>query len=429
LLMFVDKVRIKVKAGDGGRGCVAFRREKGVPHGGPSGGDGGRGGSVILSASGHMRTLVDFQFRPEYKAGRGEHGMGSDCHGQDAADVIAGVPLGTMIYDETGALLGDLTLAGQQLVVATGGRGGRGNRRFASATRQAPRLAEPGERGEERTLDLELKLLADTGLVGLPNAGKSLLLSKISAAHPKVADYPFTTKEPQLGVVSLGPGESFVVADLPGLLEGAHRGVGLGHEFLRHASRTRILVHVVDAGTEKTEAELLHDCEAITGELKAYSASLLERPRILAANKLDMPGAAKRCAMLRRYARTKKGGKIEFHQISALTGAGVDRLVRAMQGALAKAPAPYMPVAEPAAIVTPRGVARVKVMRDQRGIFLVRGRELERLVASLDPAKKDALRGLQDDFDRLGVEEALSRAGAKRGDRVRIGEFEFEYSP
>jgi len=329
----------------------------------------------------------------------------------------------------TGQILGDLIAEGQRVVAANGGRGGRGNQHFATSTAQAPKLAEPGEAGEERSLQLELRILADVGLVGMPNAGKSLLLSKISAAHPKVADYPFTTREPHLGVVSLGLGESFVVADLPGLIEGAHRGVGLGHEFLRHVSRTRVLVQVVDVGLEKPVAELIRDHESILEELKLHDAGLLQRPRILAANKLDMPGARKRFEALRKHAMKRGLKEKDCLAISALTGKGVKELMREMQRVLAKAPVPELHVKEVPVVLTPKGRPQVKVMRDQRGMFLVRGRELERLVANLDTGAKEAIRQLHGDFERLGVESALAHAGARRGDKVKIGDLEFEYVP
>jgi len=425
--MFIDRARIHVKAGDGGRGCVAFRREKGVPRGGPSGGDGGRGGSVILVADRHMRTLVDFHFRPDFKAGRGQHGMGSRCNGRDAEDLVIRVPPGTVIREAgEGALLDDLAADGRQLVAAKGGKGGKGNQNFATATRQSPDWAEPGERGEERDLELELRILADVGLVGMPNAGKSLLLSKISAAHPRVAAFPFTTKEPNLGVVSLGPGNSFVVADLPGLLEGAHRGVGLGHEFLRHVSRTRVLVHVVDVGWEKPASEVVRDHDTVLDELRLYDPDLLTRPRVVAANKTDLPGSKKRFEALKKRASKTGGGTCL--PISALTGSGVDRLVRAMQAALAGAPEPVLNLgAGPAVTLRPRGVAAVRVVRDRRGRFLVRSREAEKLVAGIDARSGGTIRSLQAEFRRLGVEDALKEAGARSGDRVRIGDLEFEY--
>ncbi len=427
--VFIDRSTIRVKAGDGGRGCVAFRREKGVPHGGPSGGDGGAGGSIWLKADAHLRTLIDFQFRPEYKARRGEHGLGSRCSGRDSEDMIVLVPPGTIVRDlGTGLVIADLVTHGQTALVAKGGRGGRGNQHFATSTRQAPDWAYPGVPGESRTLELELRVIADVGLLGLPNAGKSLLLSKISAARPKVAAYPFTTKEPQLGVVSLGAGESFVVADLPGLLEGAHRGVGLGHEFLRHVSRTRVLVHVVDVGTEKPLAELKRDHDVILEELARYDPILASRPRVLAGNKMDMPGAEARFASLAKHAL--KAGAAEALPMSALTGTGVPRIMRAMQKALQGAPIPVLTQPEaPAAVLSPKGRARVRVVRDIRNRFVLRGREIERAVAGADLADRKGLRHLQAELTRLGVDDALRVAGAKAGEIVQIGALEFEYEP
>jgi GTP-binding protein len=425
--MFVDRAAIRVKAGDGGRGCVAFRREKGVPHGGPSGGDGGRGGDVVLVADVHMRTLIDFQFRPEYKAGRGGHGEGSQCSGRDSEDLLVRVPPGTIVREKGGGVMADLVADGNRVVGARGGMGGRGNQHFATSRWQTPKWAEPGEAGEERRLELELRVLADAGLVGLPNAGKSLLLSKISAAHPKVANYPFTTREPQLGVVSLGLNESFVVADLPGLIEGAHLGAGLGHEFLRHISRTRVLVHLIDVGTELPVKDILKGYDTILAEIGEYDSRLLKRPRVVGANKMDMPGAEKRFEALARHA--KKRGVKEVHQLSALTGKGVDRLVRAVQKALASAPVPELGLEEEPGMLAPRGVPRVRIVRDQRGTFLIRNKELEKAVARLDAHSKEDLRALQGDMTRLGVDEALARAGIKRGDWVRVGDLVFQYEP
>jgi GTP-binding protein len=427
--MLIDHVTIKVQAGAGGRGCVAFRREKSEPHGGPSGGDGGRGGSIILLADPSMQTLIDFQYRPEFKAHHGGHGMGSQCNGRDSDDIIVRVPLGTVVRDPAqGRTLADMTTAGQRLIAAKGGIGGRGNMHFTTSVAQTPRFAEPGVAGEERTLQLELRMLADVGLVGLPNAGKSLILTKVSAARPKVADYAFTTTEPNLGVVSLGLGESFVVADLPGLIEGAHTGVGLGHAFLRHIARTRIIVHVVDVGSEKTLAELKRDHDTILAELREHDPVLLERPRILAGNKTDMPGAEKRFASLAAYAK-KKGAAISF-PISALTGEGLPKLLRGMQKALKHAPLPPLATAGEAELVMrPRGSSRVKVMRDQDGRFIVRSRALERLVAGTDTDEKPELRKLQEEFTRMGVDAALIRAGVHKGDLILVGDYQFEYIP
>lgn len=322
--MFIDRARIYVKAGDGGNGCVAFRREKFVPKGGPSGGDGGRGGNVILRADPHLNTLLAFRYRRVYRAGRGAHGEGSGRTGKSGQDAVVGVPLGTTVYDEaTGQQIADLTRAGQEVVVARGGRGGRGNAHFATPTHRTPREAEPGEKGEERWLRLELRLIADVGLVGLPNAGKSSLLARISAARPKIADYPFTTTEPVLGVVPLPPAGGIVVADIPGLIEGAHRGAGLGHEFLRHIERTRVLVHVVDL----SRPDPLADLAVVEHELEHYAPSLVRRPSLVAGNKRDLPEGRDRwpavAAALRARGRRVVG-------ISAATGEGIPQLVQAM---------------------------------------------------------------------------------------------------
>jgi len=324
-------------------------------------------------------------------------------------------------------VLADLVSEGARVVAVKGGRGGRGNQHFASSRQQTPMWAEPGEAGEEKKIELELRVIADAGLVGLPNAGKSLLLSKISAAHPQVADYPFTTKEPQLGVVSLGRDENFVVADLPGLIEGAHLGAGLGHEFLRHVSRTRVLVHMIDVGTEFPVKDILKGYDTILKEIGEYDAGLLKRPRVVAANKMDMPGAESRYAALVKHAR--KHGVKEVLPVSALTGKGMDRLVRAVQKALSGAPVPDLGLEMEPATMVPRGSPRVRIVRDQQGTFLVRNRALEKIVAKTDPHSKTGLTGLQGDFARLGVDEALKRAGAHRGDWIRVGDLVFEYEP
>ncbi|HLX75357.1 MAG TPA: GTPase ObgE [Terriglobales bacterium] len=330
--MFIDEAKIRVNAGDGGNGCMAFRREKFVPRGGPSGGDGGNGGDVVMESSERHNTLVHFRFNPEYKAERGRHGEGSNRKGHDGADVVLKVPVGTIVYDdETGERLHDFSQPDERVVIARGGRGGRGNARFATSTHQAPRECEPGRPGEERAYRLELKLLADVGLVGYPNVGKSTLISRISAARPKIADYPFTTLQPNLGVVAVGqPGDpdqvSFVVADIPGLIEGAHTGAGLGTQFLRHIERTRLLVHLVDVSDSSGRSDPLHDVEVITGELKSFGAHLEDKPMLLAASKMDIANKEK-LAKLRRYA--KKHG-LELYPISAATGEGIEALKLAM---------------------------------------------------------------------------------------------------
>ena len=326
-MLFIDEVIISVKAGDGGNGCLAFRREKYVPRGGPSGGDGGRGGDVILVASQHHNTLLHFRFNPEHKGERGRHGEGSQRTGHDGASIDVPTPVGTVVYDaETGELLHDFTTPGDRFIVARGGRGGKGNARFATSTHQTPTEHEDGKPGEERRLRLELKLLADVGLVGFPNAGKSTLISRISAARPKIADYPFTTLVPNLGVVSAGDDRTFVVADIPGLIEGAHEGHGLGTQFLRHIERTRLLAHLVDV-SETTGRDPVHDFEVVMGELASFSEDLAHKPMILVATKLDAAQDPERVASLEKLARNRG---LAFFKISSVTGEGIDTLKRAM---------------------------------------------------------------------------------------------------
>jgi len=361
--MFLDEARIKVKAGDGGNGCMAFRREKFVPRGGPSGGDGGRGGDVFMESSQRHNTLIHFRYNPEHKSERGEHGMGSNCSGREGEDLVLRVPVGTLLYDmDSGELVHDFAKPDERIVVAKGGRGGRGNQHFATPTHQAPREHELGRPGEERHFRLELKLLADAGLVGYPNVGKSTLIARISAARPKIADYPFTTLEPNLGVVRVGPQsakatpkksaavtkvkktnagagsdgsaataeiwetESFVVADIPGLIEGAHLGAGLGVQFLRHIERTRVLVHLVDVSDGSGRQDPVADYKVILGELESFGHGLAEKPMILVAAKADVADKGK-LKKLRAFAKKKK---LPLYEISAVTGEGVDKLVYAM---------------------------------------------------------------------------------------------------
>src|SRR5499427_7466508 len=328
--VFIDEATIRVKAGDGGNGCLAFRREKFVPRGGPSGGDGGRGGDVVVESSERHNTLVHFRFNPEYKAERGRHGEGSNKTGRDGEGVVLKVPVGTIIYDaDTGEKVHDFSRADEKFVIAHGGRGGRGNAQFKTSTHQAPREHEDGRPGEERTLRLELKLLADVGLVGYPNVGKSTLISRISAARPKIADYPFTTLQPNLGVVLVGdsPTEvSFVVADIPGLIEGAHEGAGLGTQFLRHIERTRLLVHLVDVSDAGGRPDVIKDVEVILGELDSFGAHLAEKPMLMVASKIDAANKDK-LAKLKQYCKKKK---LELYPISAVTGEGIEKLKWAM---------------------------------------------------------------------------------------------------
>jgi len=329
--MFIDEVRIRVKAGDGGNGCLAFRREKFVPRGGPSGGDGGRGGDVFMAASTHHNTLLHFRFNPEHTAERGRHGEGSNRSGREGKSIELPVPVGTVVYDaDTGELLHDFTQAGDRFLIAKGGRGGRGNQHFATATHQAPTEHKPGHLGDAKYLRLELKLLADVGLVGFPNAGKSTLISRISAARPKISDYPFTTLEPNLGVVSVED-QSFVVADIPGLIEGAHLGHGLGVQFLRHIERTRLLVHLVDV-SENTGRDPVQDFQVVMAELEGFRADMLLKPMFLVASKIDVAQDTERIDSLRGLAA---GKNLPFFEISSVTGLGIEALKYAMAQVIA----------------------------------------------------------------------------------------------
>jgi GTP-binding protein len=334
--MFIDEAKIRVKAGNGGNGCMAFRREKFIPRGGPSGGDGGRGGDVEMESSERHNTLVHFRFNPEYKAERGRHGEGDKKTGRDGEGILLKVPVGTIVYDEdTGEIVHDFSRPDERVIIARGGRGGRGNAQFATSTHQAPREHEEGREGEDRNFRLELKLLADVGLVGYPNVGKSTLISRISAARPKIADYPFTTLEPNLGVVlagEKGKEESFVVADIPGLIEGAHEGSGLGTQFLRHIERTRLLVHLVDVSDSSGRPDVVQDVEVIRGELASFGAGLDKKPTIMVASKIDVANPDK----LKKLKQWTTRRKLKLYSISAVTGEGIDKLKYAMAGEVGK---------------------------------------------------------------------------------------------
>jgi GTP-binding protein len=340
--MFVDEVDIHVEAGRGGRGCLAFRREKRVPRGGPSGGDGGHGGSVFAVASPHVNTLIEYRFHPDFSAERGDHGEGSNRTGQTGHDLDLAVPIGTLVYEKTGdsdqplKLLADLAAEGQRVLVARGGRGGLGNARFATSTNRAPRKVQPGEPGEVKDIRLELKLLADVGLVGFPNAGKSTLIAHVSAARPKIADYPFTTLTPNLGVVRLSDDRSFVVADVPGLIEGAHRGLGLGHRFLRHLERTKVLVHVVDV-SGASGRNPVEDLDVVRRELELFQPVLAMKPQLVAANKLDAVAAPDTDLHVGDLRRRARDFKLPFFAVSGATGAGLPDLLEAMWQRLAQA--------------------------------------------------------------------------------------------
>ncbi|MFA0766991.1 MAG: hypothetical protein OXFUSZZB_000319 [Candidatus Fervidibacter sp.] len=420
---FVDEAVIHVKAGNGGNGCVAFRREKFVPRGGPAGGDGGRGGHVILLADPSVKTLVDLHLQRTYKAENGQHGQGSNKHGADGKDLVIRVPVGTVVYDaETGELIADLVKAGQRVIVARGGRGGRGNAAFATPTRQTPVFAELGEPGEERTLRLELKLLADVGIIGYPNVGKSTLISRISAARPKIADYPFTTLVPNLGTVRVD-NFSFVVADLPGLIEGAHRGVGLGHQFLRHAERTSLLLHMVDIAAVEGRDPIC-DFETINEELRLYNPELAKKPQIVVANKMDLPNAHENLRRCLPYWRERG---YEVFAISALTGEGIEPLIYRM-AELVKAMQPTAPLPEASeeVIVAPpkRTEAPLTIERLDEETWLVQGGEVERLTRLINASHPQALAEIKERLLRHGIWKAIRKAGAKAGDRIIVNGLE-----
>lgn len=422
--MFYDQAKIYVKGGDGGAGAVAFRREKYVPEGGPSGGDGGRGANVTFVADGGLRTLVDFRYKRHYKADRGEHGAAKNCHGKGGEDMAVRIPVGTVIKDaDTGEILADLIEHGQKVVVAKGGRGGRGNARFASNTNKAPTLAENGEPGAERYLVLELKLLADVGLVGFPNVGKSTIISRVSAAKPKIADYHFTTLVPNLGVVELEDGESFVMADIPGLIEGAHTGAGLGHEFLRHTERTRLILHVVDvSGSE--ERDPLEDFRIIQEELRQYSQELASRPMLVVANKMDIPGAEDKLDRLKE----KLGEEYKIFPVSAATGEGLKDLVYAIAQVLPEAPTPEIFVRpdEQHKVTQPESPNRFDITREE-GVFIITGKEVEKHVKMTLFESEEGLYRLQTILKVIGIDSALRSEGIKAGEKVQIAGFEFEW--
>ena len=423
--MFLDRVKINVRAGDGGDGASTFRREAHVPRGGPDGGDGGRGGSVYLAVDAGETTLRDFQYRHHFKATPGGRGERARRHGSAGHDLVVGVPPGTAVFDDaTDELLADLVAAGQQVMVGRGGRGGLGNTHFKTATHQAPKHAQKGEPGEERWVRLELRLIADVGLVGLPNAGKSTLLAAVTAATPKIADYPFTTLEPNLGVMDLGPDDERrpTIADVPGLIEGASGGAGLGHAFLRHVERTRVLVHVVDGSSRDPE----WDHAVIRDELEAHDPALLQKPLLVAFNKIDLPAAADAWPGF-RAARAKEG--LDTVAISASTGDGLDPFRERLAELLP--PAEELDAApEPAGVVVHRIEATTDgfaVDTDEDGVFRVRGRRIERIAAQTNFDIEESAERFQRDLQRMGIDAELRRAGVRPGDLVRIGAAELEW--
>ncbi|WP_144301082.1 GTPase ObgE [Eggerthella lenta] len=450
--MFIDKVRIHVKGGNGGAGCMSFRREAHVPKGGPDGGDGGHGGNVVVEADASLSSLIEYRFKHHFKAERGTHGKGSRMHGATGEDLVLKVPMGTVVHEyfeeskEVGELIADLTHDGERVTVAEGGMGGRGNIHFVTPTRRAPAFAELGEPSQERWIELEMKLMADAALVGMPSAGKSSLIAKMSAARPKIADYPFTTLVPNLGVARSGD-YSFVVADIPGLIEGAHEGRGLGHEFLRHIERTALIVHVVDLTGDYEGRDPLEDYDIINRELALYADELAARPRIVVANKIDVPGAeevADRLAERVREDSIAAAGGDEFasspvdpklYRISALTGEGIDGLKAAIATkvhelreelrALSEADVQYEHVWEHKREERDK---QFKVVPLGGGVFRVEGPQVERMVVQTDWENEEAIAFLQHRLKRLGVEKALEKAGAVDGDEIRIvgRAFEFE---
>jgi GTP-binding protein len=420
--MFYDYAKIFVKAGDGGNGMVSFRREKYVPEGGPSGGDGGRGGDVALIADGGLRTLIDFRFRKHFKAESGKHGGSKNKHGANGEGLEIKVPVGTMVKNaDTGEVVGDLTRQGQMFRAAKGGRGGKGNARFATAARRVPDIADNGEQGEACWLVLELKLLADVGLIGFPNVGKSSIIAKVSAAKPVIADYHFTTIDPNLGMVRLDEEDSFVLVDIPGLIEGASQGTGLGHRFLRHVERTRLLLHVLDiSGSEGRDPK--DDFEVIQKELALYSPRLQERPQIFVANKMDLTGAEARLEGLREVL----GAQYEIFPVSAVTGEGLWALMR-KAGAMLK----EMPLR------TETDIDTVKItcvepevpycVRREGDRWVLTGAEIQRWMVKTNFANAAAVNRFLRVLQRMGVEQTLRDQGAKHGDTVATGAFEFEF--
>lgn len=429
--MFIDRVKVYVKGGDGGNGVVSFLREKYMPYGGPDGGDGGSGGNVIFEVDQGLRTLLDFKYRQHLKGNRGTHGQGKNRHGKKAQDLELKVPPGTMVYrEDTGELIADLIEPGQRAVIARGGRGGRGNTRFVSNTRKVPKFAEKGEPGEELRVVLELKLLADVGLVGFPNAGKSTFLSRVSAAKPKIAAYPFTTITPNLGEVQVSPGKSFVVADIPGIIEGAHQGIGLGLRFLRHVERTRLLLFILDAaGTEGRE--LLEDFHALQRELTLYSQKLSEKPQVVVVNKIDLPEGRSKIDEI----KNAMPDSIKVFPVSAVTGEGIQQLLYFISDELDKLELQEREaISEAPPKEEERKTYRRRETREPLTVvfdgeaYRVKGERIEKLVYMTDFNNEEAVERLQFIFHRMGLDDLLKKEGMKEGDLVRIGSMEFTFT-
>ncbi len=413
--MFVDKAKIYVASGKGGNGIVSFRREKFIPKGGPDGGDGGNGGSVIIEATSSMNTLIDFRYHKHFKAEAGENGKSSNMTGKSGKDLVIYVPVGTIVKID-GKYIADLNESGKRVVVAKGGKGGRGNSHFATATRQAPTIAENGGDGEEHWVELELKLLADVGLIGLPNAGKSSLISAMTNAHPKVANYPFTTLVPVLGKVDMGFGKSYILVDVPGIIEGAHSGTGLGDEFLKHAERTRIMAHVVDISGDNP----IEDYEIVRKEMKLYDPSFEKKPEVIILNKTDLVDQNKIEEVKRKF----KGKKVQC--VSALTRTGLEELKKVLYYELQSAPKIEFKV-EKYESQKDREEKAPLFVEKKEGMFFVKGKEVERLLKKYQIGYKDAYDLFMKKLDNLGLERMLKKANVKDGDTVVIGDMEFEY--
>ncbi|QTM99946.1 GTPase ObgE [Sediminibacillus dalangtanensis] len=424
--MFVDQVKVYVKAGDGGNGLVAFRREKYVPMGGPAGGDGGNGGDIVFEVDEGLNTLMDFRYQKHFKAKRGENGMSKGQHGKNSEPLVLSVPPGTTVRDDdTGQVIADLVEHKQRAVIAQGGRGGRGNIRFATARNPAPELAENGEPGRERYIQIELKLIADVGLVGFPSVGKSTLLSVVSAAKPKIADYHFTTLSPNLGVVETTDQRSFVMADLPGLIEGAHEGVGLGHQFLRHVERTRVIVHVIDMAASEGR-DPYEDYVAINNELKEYDMALENRPQIIVANKMDMPGAEDN---LKEF-KANMTDEFPVYPISTVTREGVRELLFAVADLLDTIPKESTPIEEKEERVVYKYEPEqegFQITRDPDGAFVLSGERIEKLFRMTDFNRDESVRRFSRQMRGMGIDEALRKQGAEDGDTVRLLDYEFEF--
>ena len=427
--MFVDHVKVYVKGGDGGDGMVAFRREKFIPNGGPAGGDGGKGGDLVFKVDEGLRTLMDFRFKRHFKAQNGENGMSKNAHGRGAKSYVVPVPPGTVVTEEgTGRVIADLVEDGQEAIIARGGRGGRGNSRFATPANPAPELSEKGEPGQELNVILELKVLADVGLVGFPSVGKSTLLSVVSSAKPKIGAYHFTTIVPNLGMVQVGEGKSFAMADLPGLIEGAAQGVGLGHQFLRHIERTRVIVHVIDmSGMEGRDP--YEDYLTINKELEEYNLRLTERPQLIVANKMDMPNAEENLEVFRK----KIGDEAKVFAISAISRQGLQELLYEIDALLDVTPEFLLhDVEEEETDATVLYTHEAKgpdcvVSRDEDGAFVLSGDTIERLFKMTDFSREESVRRFARQMRGMGVDEALRDNGIENGDTVRILKFEFEF--